>query len=70
MPPLIAAVHRRDGHVVRLLIAEGADADRADNSGRTARAYARLMGARSDLLQEIERAEADRGEQTETYGPN
>ena len=68
--PLIAAVHRRDGPLVRLLIAEGADADRADNSGRTARDYARLMGARSDLLQEIERAEADRGEQTETYGPN
>ena len=68
--PLIAAVHRRDGPLVRLLIAEGADADRADNSGRTARDYARLMGARSDLLQEIERAEADRGEPTETYGPN
>ena len=32
--------------------------------------HARLMGARSDRLQEIERAEADRGEQTETYGPN
>ncbi len=68
--PLIAAVHRRDSGLVRLLIAEGANIDRADNSGRTARDYARLMGARSDMLAEIERAEAERGEQTETYGPS
>ncbi len=68
--PLISAVHRRDGGLVRLLIEKGASADRADNSGRTARDYATLMGARSDMLEEIERAEAQRGEQTEAYGPN
>lgn len=68
--PLISAVHRRDTGLVRLLIAKGASADRADNSGRTARDYARLMGARSDMLGEIERAEAERGEKAETYGPN
>ena len=43
---------------------------RADNSGRTARDYAKLMGARSNMLDEIERAEAERGEQTEAYGPS
>jgi|TARA_R110000751_G_scaffold2018_1_gene7928 ankyrin repeat protein len=68
--PLIAAVHRRDSGLVRLLIEKGADPDRADNSGRTARDYAQLMGARSTMLEEIERAEADRGEQAEAYGPS
>ena len=68
--PLIAAVHRRDSGLVRLLIEKGADPDRADNSGRTARDYARWMGARSTMLEEIERAEADRGEQAEAYGPS
>ncbi|WP_345725444.1 ankyrin repeat domain-containing protein [Qipengyuania mesophila] len=68
--PLISAVHRRDSGLVRLLISKGASADRADNSGRTARDYAVLMGARSDMLAEIERAEAERGEKTETYGPS
>lgn len=68
--PLIAAVHRRDAGLVRLLVSKGADADRADNSGRTARDYAKLMGARSNMLDEIERAEAGRGEQTEAYGPS
>ncbi|MEX0342288.1 MAG: ankyrin repeat domain-containing protein [Erythrobacter sp.] len=68
--PLISAVHRRDGALVRLLIEKGANADRADNSGRTARDYATLIGARSNMLEEIERAEAERGETTESYGPN
>lgn len=68
--PLIAAVHRRDGALVRLLVKHGANPDRADNSGRTARDYARLMGARSVMLDEIERAEAERGKKTESYGPN
>lgn len=68
--PLIAAVHRRDAALVRLLIKHGADPDRADNSGRTARDYAELMGARSAMLDEIARAETERGAKTETYGPN
>lgn len=68
--PLISAVHRRDSGLVKLLIEKGASADRADNSGRTARDYAVLMGARSDMLDVIERAEADRGEKAETYGPS
>lgn len=68
--PLIAAVHRRDAALVRLLVANGANPDRADNSGRTARDYARLMGDRSAMLDEIERAETERGKKAESYGPN
>ncbi|MBL45360.1 MAG: hypothetical protein CMN71_11760 [Sphingomonadaceae bacterium] len=68
--PLIAAVHRRDSGLVRLLIDKGANADRADNSGRTARDYAMLLGARSSMLEEIERAEAERGDNAQAYGPS
>jgi ankyrin repeat protein len=68
--PLIAAVHRRDSGLVKLLIEKGASPDRADNSGRTARDYATLMGARSSMLEEIERAESERGEQSDAYGPS
>lgn len=67
--PLIAAVHRRDVPMVRLLISRGASADRADNSGRTARDYAELMGARSAILEAIERSESERGETEQSYGP-
>ncbi len=68
--PLISAVHRRDTGLVRMLIEKGADADRTDNSGRSARDYAVLLGARSNMLDEIERAEAERGKSAETYGPS
>lgn len=70
--PLIAAVHRRDGAIIRLLLKNGASPDRADNSGRTARDYATLMGPAAGVLQEIERAEAERkskGVDQGTYGP-
>ncbi|WP_234030230.1 ankyrin repeat domain-containing protein [Erythrobacter mangrovi] len=68
--PLISAVHRRDVEMIRALIAKGANPERADNSGRTARDYAELMGARSRVLDEIERAIAERGEKSKDYGPN
>lgn len=70
--PLIAAVHRRDMPLIRLLLRNGASPDRADNSGRTARDYATLMGPAGGVLQEIERAEAERtskGADKGTYGP-
>src|SRR3546814_19917812 len=57
--PLIAAVHRRDVALIRLLLANRANPDRADNSGRTARDYARLMGDRSAIMAEFERADAE-----------
>ena len=63
-------MHRRDSGLVRLLIDKGANADRADNSGRTARDYAMLLGARSSMLEEIERAEAERGDKAQAYGPS
>jgi ankyrin repeat protein len=40
--PLISAVHRRDQAMMRVLLKGGADPDRADNSGRNARDYAKL----------------------------
>ncbi|WP_246034563.1 ankyrin repeat domain-containing protein [Qipengyuania marisflavi] len=67
--PLISAVHRRDIAMVRLLVSKGANPDRSDNSGRTARDYAMLMGAKSQVLEEIQRSEREMGERAATYGP-
>ena len=67
--PLISAVHRRDLKMVELLVANGSNADRTDNSGRSARDYAMLMGARSGVLDAIEKGEGDEEEPAETYGP-
>lgn len=67
--PLIAAVHRRDAGMIRALIAKGADPGRADNSGRTARDYAQLMGQGSRVLEEIEKAVAERSAPAQSYGP-
>ncbi|MCP5395995.1 MAG: ankyrin repeat domain-containing protein [Sphingomonadaceae bacterium] len=70
--PLIAAVHRRDVAMVRLLLSKGADAERNDNSGRSARDYATLMGRSSSMLEEIERADEERKNmpQAKSYGPS
>ena len=67
--PLISAVHRRDTEMIRMLIGKGADPSRADNSGRTARDYATLLGPRSPVLDEIERAMAERSAPAQNYGP-
>ena len=70
--PLISAVHRRDAAMVRLLLEKGANPDRNDNSGRSARYYAKLMGENSQMLGEIERADKERegkGPQ-QSYGPS
>ena len=69
--PLTSAVHRRDAAMVRLLLEKGANPDRNDNSGRSARYYATLMGEKSQMLGEIERADKareDSGPQ-QSYGP-
>lgn len=71
--PLISAVHSRDTALMRVLLKAGADPDRSDNSGRSARDYALLAGAQSPAMQEIERsAEADerRASAGEVYGPS
>jgi ankyrin repeat protein len=67
----MAAVHRRDIGMIRLLLKNGANADRSDNSGRSARDYAKLMGSTAGVMAEIERAEAERksSPSQETYGP-
>jgi ankyrin repeat protein len=70
--PLISAVHRRDTQMMRILLRAGADPDRTDNSGRSARDYARLDGRDSVTLAEIERsASSSRGRRSgEVYGPS
>ncbi len=50
--PLITAVHRRNIGIMRALLKAGADPDRPDNSGRSARNYAELEGRA--LVSEIE----------------
>ena len=68
--PLISAVHRRDIALMRILLNAGASPDRTDNSGRSARDYAKLDGAGSALLGEIERnAKKGAGSQP-VYGPS
>ena len=70
--PLIGAVHRRSLALMRALLVAGADPDRNDNSGRSARDYARLEGTNSALMTEINtsaRAKAARGA-ARSYGPS
>jgi ankyrin repeat protein len=70
--PLISAVHNRNLAMVRLLLAAGADPGRADNSGRSARDYAKLEGANSVTLDAIDRNDKDaKGKRSKgTYGPS
>ena len=68
--PLISAVHRRDLKMVGVLVEGGANPDRTDNSGRSARDYAMLMGARSGVLDAIEKAEEEDEADAKAYGPN
>ena len=67
--PLIAAIHRRDSTIVELLLAHGADPDRTDNSGRSARDYAELLGSGNRMLAAIAEAEAAGKGKQKTYGP-
>ncbi len=52
--PLISAVHRKNIALMKALLKGGADPDRADNSGRSARDYALLSGADSQLVATID----------------
>jgi uncharacterized protein len=68
--PLISAVHRRDAALVRVLLKAGADPARSDNSGRSARDYAQLLGQQSTVLAELDRArEEGKARTAQTYGP-
>lgn len=70
--PLISAVHRKHIALMRILLKAGADPDRADNSGRSARDYALLDGRDSPLLAEIEASAKPHGQrgQQPAYGPS
>jgi uncharacterized protein len=69
--PLITAVHQRNTTLMRILLQGGADPDRADNSGRSARDYARLDGENSVLAQTIETHAKAKDQQASrpVYGP-
>jgi len=69
--PLILAVHRRDTAMMRALLSAGADPDRTDNSGRSARDYARLEGENSQVFAELERVQpgSQRSADAAVYGP-
>ena len=68
----VTAVHRRDMALLRVLLRAGADPDRKDNSGRSARDYAALDGANNVIVNEINRlANASKKEKpAQTYGPS
>jgi uncharacterized protein len=68
--PLISAVHRKDLAMMRILLGAGADPDRADNSGRSARDYAALDG-NSAIIGAIAARDKDAESvpQQATYGP-
>ena len=70
--PLITAVHRRDTGLMRVLLKAGANPDRADNSGRSARDYALLNGPSNPLISEITnnaKPAAQRSRPQRSYGP-
>ena len=70
--PLISAIHRRDAAMARLLLANGADPDLNDNSGRSARDYAELMTGGRLIMDAIAEADQKReaGGSEQTYGPS
>ena len=68
---LIAAVHLRDIELVRLLLKSGANPLRADNSGRSAKDYADLLGGESAIAAEIAAASKTAAtRKKQTYGPS
>ena len=59
--------------LMRVLLGAGADADRTDNSGRSARDYAELEGRDSLVLAEITRNDEKGGQRradASVYGPS
>ena len=57
--------------LIRLLLAKGANPDRNDNSGRSARDYATLMSGSKAILDEFTKADEDRKGKgaAKDYGP-
>jgi ankyrin repeat protein len=68
--PLISAVHRRDVEMTKLLLQAGADPDRSDNSGRSARDYAQLDQSSAILAAIKSETKPDAHKANKpTYGP-
>lgn len=68
--PLISAVHRRDVELTKLLLQAGADPDRSDNSGRSARDYATIDQSSAILAAIKTDAKPDAAKANKpTYGP-
>jgi ankyrin repeat protein len=65
-------LHGRNMALMRVLLEAGADPDHYDNSGRSARDYARLGPDSTNLLALIERSEKPESERAGagTYGPS
>lgn len=71
--PLISAVHRRNLDLLRILLRAGANPDRKDNSGRSARDYARDDRNGAQMLAEIEalaKVKPAAPAQRPVYGPS
>jgi ankyrin repeat protein len=68
--PLILAIHRHDMPMVRILLAGGADPSLSDNSGRSARDYARLEGFTQATEEFDKSAKAKTRKSGQTYGPS
>jgi len=66
--PLIQAVHQRSTDMIEMLLEAGADPDRNDNSGRSARDYAQLDTRNSRILAAIEEHEKEKSS-APVYGP-
>ena len=70
--PLMFAVHARNTQMMRVLLEAGANPDRYDNSGRSARDYAKLRGEgdiTNDTIARYEKPEGERASSGTTYGP-
>jgi ankyrin repeat protein len=72
--PLITSVHNRNIAMLRLLLKAGANPDRTDNSGRSARDYARLDTKSDTLLKELEattkpKSQLKIGPDVKVFGP-
>ncbi|MEP0192023.1 MAG: ankyrin repeat domain-containing protein [Erythrobacter sp.] len=70
--PLITAVHQRSIPLIRMFLEKGADPDRNDNSGRSARDYADLLISNSQILREFAKADEEREKNgtSKQYGPS
>ena len=66
--PLIFAVHKRDIPLVQVLLEHGANPDRTDNSGRSARDYVALID--ETRLTDAFASAADKSQSAEQYGPS